>query len=44
VKSRDVSQLFIENPRLGKKEFSIDRVFATHPPIQRRIELLEQFA
>ena len=44
VKSRDVSQLFIEKSPLGKKEFSIDRVFATHPPIQRRIELLEQFA
>ncbi len=43
VKSRDVSQMFIENPQLAGKGFSIDKVFATHPPIQRRIELLEQF-
>lgn len=43
VKSRDVSQLFIENPQIGGKEFSIDKVFATHPPIEKRIELLEQF-
>ncbi|HOY51002.1 MAG TPA: M48 family metalloprotease, partial [Prolixibacteraceae bacterium] len=44
VKSRDVSQMFIENPQLVNKEFSIDRVFATHPPIEKRIRLLEQFA
>jgi len=43
VKSRDVSQLFIENPQTIDKSFSIDKVFATHPPIQKRIELLEQF-
>jgi Zn-dependent protease with chaperone function len=35
--------MFIENPQLEKKEFSIDRVFATHPPIEQRIKLLEQF-
>jgi heat shock protein HtpX len=43
VKNRDVSQLFIENPQLANKEFSIDKVFATHPPIEKRIELLDQF-
>jgi heat shock protein HtpX len=43
VKSRDVSQLFIENPQTLEKGFSIDKVFATHPPINKRIELLEQF-
>jgi len=43
VKSRDVSQMFIENPQIEKKEFSIDRIFATHPPIEKRIKLLEQF-
>ena len=43
VKSRDVSQLFIENPQLSGKEFSIDKIFATHPPIEKRIALLEQF-
>jgi heat shock protein HtpX len=43
VRSRDVSQLFIENPQLTDKKFSIDQVFATHPPIENRIALLEQF-
>jgi heat shock protein HtpX len=43
VKSRDVSQLFIENPQLENKGFSIDKVFATHPPIEKRIALLDQF-
>jgi heat shock protein HtpX len=43
VKSRDVSQMFIENPQLTGKGFSIDKVFATHPPIEERIVLLEQF-
>jgi heat shock protein HtpX len=43
VKSRDISQMFIENPQIAGKEFSIDRVFATHPPIEKRIRLLEQF-
>ena len=44
VKSRDVAQLFIENPQPedGKK-FSISSLFATHPPIKKRIELLDQF-
>jgi heat shock protein HtpX len=43
VKSRDVSQLFIENPQFSDKQFSISKVFATHPPIDRRIALLEQY-
>jgi heat shock protein HtpX len=43
VRSRDVSQLFIENPQLSNKKFSIDSIFATHPPIENRIALLEQF-
>jgi heat shock protein HtpX len=43
VRNRDVSQLFIENPQLTDKKFSIDSVFATHPPIENRISLLEQF-
>jgi len=41
VKRKDVAQMFIENPQLKKKKsFSL---FATHPPIQRRIEILKQF-
>jgi heat shock protein HtpX len=43
VRNRDVSQLFIENPQLTEKKISIDKVFATHPPIENRIALLEQF-
>ena len=45
VKNRDVAQMFIENPQLSdKKGFSIGNIFATHPPITKRIALLEQFA
>jgi heat shock protein HtpX len=42
VKRSDVAQLFIENPKSANKSF-FSRIFATHPPIQKRIELLEQF-
>jgi heat shock protein HtpX len=46
VSRKDVAQLFIDNPE--KKEqnsggFSISSIFATHPPIEKRIELLRQF-
>lgn len=45
VKNPDVAQMFIENPRLsGKKGFSLGSIFATHPPIEKRIAALEQFA
>lgn len=43
VESRDVAQLFIENPKPSAHRFSWDNLFATHPPISKRIELLEQF-
>lgn len=43
VESRDVAQLFIENPKPSAHKFSWDNLFATHPPIQKRIEILEQF-
>jgi len=42
----DVAQLFIEHPISRKKEqfFSgISNLFATHPPIKKRIAILEQF-
>lgn len=42
VKRRDVAQLFIDNPQSEKKSF-FSGMFATHPPIKKRIELLEQF-
>lgn len=42
VKRSDVAQLFIDNPQTEKKSFFAG-VFATHPPINKRIELLEQF-
>lgn len=45
VKRKDVAQMFIENPQLkgGKKSVSVSSLFATHPPIEERIKLLEQF-
>jgi heat shock protein HtpX len=39
----DVAQLFIENPRGTKKSFSLSGIFSTHPPIESRIKILEQF-
>lgn len=44
VQNRDVAQLFIENPSHEEKGFSFSGLFATHPPIKKRIELLDQFA
>jgi heat shock protein HtpX len=45
VESRDVAQLFIDNPKPSRHtSASWDNMFATHPPIDKRIELLEQFA
>ena len=44
VQRRDVAQLFIENPQPKEKKFSLSNFFSTHPPIQKRIELLDQFA
>ena len=44
VHNRDVAQLFIENPQPVEKKFSLGNLFATHPPIKQRIELLDQFA
>ncbi len=45
VKRKDIAQLFIENPQVKeeKSSFSISSLFATHPPISKRIKLLEQF-
>ena len=44
VRNHDVAQLFIENPQQEEKKFSFSNLFSTHPPIQKRIELLDQFA
>jgi heat shock protein HtpX len=45
VESRDVAQLFIESPQPSvHKSISWDNMFATHPPIEKRIELLQQFS
>lgn len=44
VESRDVAQLFFDNPKPSTRTTgSWDNLFATHPPIAKRIELLEQF-
>ena len=45
VKRKDVAQMFIENPQVKEKKssFSLSSLFATHPPISKRIQLLEQY-
>ena len=43
VKNRDVAQMFIDNPKPGTGKLSRSNLFATHPPIGKRIALLEQF-
>jgi heat shock protein HtpX len=45
VQRKDVAQMFIENPQAGLKNstFSAGALFATHPPIAKRIQILEQF-
>jgi heat shock protein HtpX len=42
IDQNDVAQLFIDNPLEKGKSF-INEIFATHPPIQKRIAILEQF-
>jgi heat shock protein HtpX len=45
VKRKDIAQLFIENPQEipGQKSFAVSSMFATHPPLNKRIQILEQF-
>lgn len=45
VQRRDVAQMFIENPgaKEQKSSFSLSSLFETHPPINKRIEILEKF-
>jgi len=45
VKRKDIAQMFIENPREEeeKSTFSFANLFATHPPVGKRIQLLEQY-
>ncbi|HRH66385.1 MAG TPA: M48 family metallopeptidase [Bacteroidia bacterium] len=43
VQSRDVAQLFINNPAPSQHRASWDNLFSTHPPIEKRIEYLNQF-
>jgi heat shock protein HtpX len=42
VHSEDVAQLFIDNPQAKKKSFFAG-LFDTHPPMEKRIQLLEQY-
>lgn len=41
VQRQDIAQMFIENPQ-EKKTASLAGIFATHPPIGKRIAILEQ--
>jgi len=45
VKRKDIAQMFIDNPQEIEKKstFSFANLFSTHPPIEKRIELLEQY-
>lgn len=45
VENDNVAQLFIEHPgkEAGKKRIGFSGLFATHPPIEKRIQILEQF-
>jgi heat shock protein HtpX len=45
VQRKDVAQMFIQNPQIGNKKLSmsVSSLFATHPPIEKRIQILEQF-
>lgn len=45
VQREDVAQLFIEHPGKQAKSafFGLSGLFATHPPIEKRIQILEQF-
>lgn len=43
VTREDVAQLFIEHPSIKKERSGLSSIFATHPPIGKRIKVLEQF-
>lgn len=46
VQRKDIAQLFIDSPEEKKKKdfiYSASLIFATHPPIEKRIALLQQF-
>ncbi|WP_390597760.1 M48 family metallopeptidase [Bacteroides sp. f07] len=45
VQRKDIAQLFIQNPKKKTKGLysKLSSLFATHPPIEKRIEILEQF-
>lgn len=45
VTRNDVAQLFIEHPHVKSESYfsGLSGLFATHPPIKKRIEILEQF-
>jgi heat shock protein HtpX len=42
VERRDVAQLFMHNPQVENRKY-FNSLFSTHPPIEKRIEILEQY-
>ncbi|KAF0196489.1 MAG: heat shock protein HtpX [Bacteroidetes bacterium] len=44
IRSRDVAQLFIDNPKPAVQGFSWSKLFATHPPIEKRVEILRKMS
>ena len=43
VEREDVAQLFIDHPLDKTKSSMLHSIFATHPPIEKRIQVLRQF-
>jgi heat shock protein HtpX len=43
ITREDIAQLFIEHPLSAKKKSFMSNLFATHPPIKKRIDILESF-
>jgi heat shock protein HtpX len=43
IERKDIAQLFIESPSMSWKNGNIFGLFSTHPPIEKRIAILDNF-